>query len=198
MIDIIIPTMKPLNKLTKLIDEIKQTTDKSKFNIIATCLNASASTNRNCGLNQSKSKFVIMIDDDIKDLKNGWADLLIKPFTFYNNTVMTSARLMHSKTKPGVMMNIKPDFSNDYVLVKEGCVPSACIAFKKTELRFDEYFKGSGFEDTDFCLQMNNKFLKGLYFICNNVQVIHKNEQKNQTSHFFHHNKNYYNQKWFS
>jgi len=198
MIDIIIPTCKPANKVSGLVKEITATAGVD-FKIIPTCFNVSASTNRNYGLNQSISEIVIMIDDDICGLFSGWAGKLIQPLFLDKDIVMISARLMKSKNKLGVMMNITVDLSNEIVEVPERMLPSACIAFRKSELRFDEAYIGAGFEDTDFCMQMRNKYPNGKFLIHNGVPVIHKNEMKNQLlGGRLLHNKQYFESKWFA
>lgn len=197
MIDIIIPTCKPPNQIQGLVKEITATAGID-FTVIATCFNVSAATNRNYGLNQARSDIVIMIDDDISGLFGGWAGKLVQPLFLYEDIVMVSARLMKSKTKFGVMMNLKVDLSREIVEAPERVLPSACIAFRKDELRFDEAYIGAGYEDTDFCMQMGEKYLDGRFMVHNGVKVIHKNEMKNQLiGGRLLHNKQYFQSKWF-
>jgi len=215
-IDIIIPTNKPKNRLKKFFRELTESLDLSKFRIISTHLDTSAAVNRNWGLHQATSDVVIMIDDDISGFYPGWAEELIQPLLHQNTIVMISARLMRSKTKLGVMMNIIPDMTRHYQhktliygqqnqtyvdeyerrLIPIKALPSACIAFRKTEIRFDCAYRGAGFEDTDFCMQLNEKFTKAIYMINNNVKLIHKNEMKNQLNGQLLHNQQYYLRKW--
>lgn len=192
-IDIIIPTCKSQKGIEPFLRKVQESISDN-FNILPTCFRASAATNRNFGLNMSMSEIVIMMDDDIKGFFPGWADELIKPLQ--NEVVMVSARLMQSKTKPGVMMNITPDLSKQYQSIPEQLLPSACIAFRKDDTRFDEAYIGSGWEDTDFCYQLNAKYPEGKYLINNDVKLIHKNEMKNQMNTNFLKNKFYFKSKW--
>ncbi len=193
-IDIIIPTCKTKTQLNPFIKKVQESIS-DRFRLLPTCFRASASTNRNFGLNMSMSKIVIMMDDDIAGLFPGWADELIKPLQ--EGVSMVSARLMQSKTKVGVMMNIKPDLSVEHQLIEDKLLPSACIAFYKDDTRFDESYIGSGWEDTDFCFQLNDKYPEGKYIINNNVKLIHKNEMKNQlANHNFLINQSYFRNKW--
>ena len=198
MIDIIIPTCKSPDKVRGIVKEITATAGID-FKIIPTCFQASAATNRNYGLNQSISEIIIMVDDDIIDLPEGWAGKLTQPLHLEENIVMVSARLMRSKTYLGVMMNLKIDLSKEIVDVPERMVPSACIAFRRNELRFDEGYIGAGYEDTDYCMQLGNKYPNGKFLIHNGVPVVHKNEMKNQQlGGCLLQNKRYFERKWFN
>ena len=194
MIDIIIPTNKELKKLKKQISNIESTVN-GDYKVLPTCFKASAATNRNYGLNQAKSEIVIMLDDDIKGFFHNWANLLIESLQD-PDVVMVSARLMHNENKAGLMMNIKPDLSKDVVEVKDRMLPSACIAFRNDGTRFDEAYIGAGYEDTDFCMQLNEKYPNGKYMIDNRVKLIHKNEMKNQLNGQLMRNKYYFFDKW--
>lgn len=190
--DIIIPTYRSKKGIKKQLEQVKLTSNPVK--LISTHINSSASVNRNYGLNQSVSEYIIMIDDDIKGFYNGWAEDLLKPFELFDNVSMVSARLMHNKTKTAVMMNIIPDLTVDYQILEDKHLPSAAIAFKNSSLRFDEFFKGGGFEDTLYCDELNLINPEGLYIVNNKCKLIHKNETKNQ-SQYFNFNKNYYFQR---
>jgi glycosyltransferase involved in cell wall biosynthesis len=194
MIDILIPTNKPLKKLTRQINDIKKTVS-NEYTISPTCFNVSSPVNRNYSLIHSTSDIVIMIDDDIWGFFPGWADKLIEPFSG-SNVVMVSARLMKTKTAYGVMMDIPVDISKPIVESPHDMLPSACIAFRNDGTRFDENYIGAGFEDTDFCKQLNLKYLQGKFVIHNEVKLIHKNEMKNQLNGQLMRNKYYYMNKW--
>lgn len=194
-IDIIVPTCKDRGQLKTFLKELSGSIDDN-FNIIATCLRASAATNRNYGLMQAHSDIVIMIDDDIKGFYEGWAEGLVSPLQD-ESVVMVSARLMNKNGTPGVMMNIMPDLSTPIVNVKERMLPSACIAFRKeSDIRFDEAYEGAGFEDSDFCMQLNQKYQNAVFLINNNVKLIHANEMKNQLNGQLQINQQYFNRKW--
>jgi len=164
-------------------------------NIITTGFKTSASTNRNYGLHMSTSEIIIMMDDDIEGFYQGWADELIKPLLDYDDVLMVSARLMKPDGTLGIMVGENYDLSKPYVQVNARQLPTACIAFKKTDIRFDETFIGSGFEDNDFCLQLGIQNRKGIFIINNNVKLVHTNEMKEQGRNW-NYNKNYFNQKY--
>ncbi len=187
-IDILIPTCKTMDQIQQLITEIK-TTATSDFNlIIASNVGLSAAQNRNKALDQSTADYVIMMDDDITGLFKGWDELLVKPLTRDFMLKIVSARLMSPSGGYACMMDLPIDTRKEIYLCNK--IPTACIAFRKTPIRFDENFRGSGFEDDDFCKQLGDNF-----GINNLVKVVHKNEKKNQGVHW-EYNKTYYERKW--
>jgi len=190
--DIIIPSNKPEWKLRKQIKAICETSPGCR--VIPTCFDTSAATNRNWGLNHA-CDIVVMVDDDIWGYFPGWAAMLAAPLAD-PGVVMVSARLMKTKTKPGVMMNIRLDLSADIVEVPDQVLPSACIAIRNDGTRFDEAYLGAGFEDTDYCMQLNEKYPEGRYLIRNDVKMIHRNEMKGQQDWRFMNNRTRYMRKW--
>ena len=194
MIDILIPTNKPHHKIKRYVEGIQKTVSVD-YRITPTCFQVSAAVNRNYALIQAKSKYVIMIDDDLAGFFSGWADKLLTPL-LNSNVIMVSARLMQTKTKPGAMMDIPVDMSKSIVESPHGMLPSACVAFRNDGTRFDENYIGAGFEDTDFCMQLNHKYYNGMFMIHNEVKLIHKNEMKNQRGGQLQRNQAYYMKKW--
>jgi len=185
MIDVIIATCKSLSTLK---DQIVELLDKGNYNVIPTCQVGSAAYNRNYGLDKSQSDIVIMIDDDVFGLRSGWAERLTSPLSDFS-VLAVSARLMGKKIN-GIMDYSKPglmtcqNYNLDQPLLEVGYLPTTCVAFRKTELRFHEGFRGSGFEDTHFFWQMEKNNPGGKFFICNHVRVNHKNEQKSQKEYW--------------
>jgi len=75
------------------------------------------------------------------------------------------------------------------------CVPGACMAFKRCDIRFDLNYKGSGVVDTDFCWQYKDRF-NAKFVIDNQVKVVHANEKKNQGGAYYAENNAYFFKKW--
>ena len=188
--NIIIPTCK--NEL----EIAPQVCDVEGFSLdcrlIVTCKKASASINRNIGLEQADSDIVVMIDDDISGFYMGWWKDLIEPLKD-KNVVMTSANLVNTDGSPAPMM-----FRSNSVggLMSVPRVPTACVAFRKSKLRFDENFIGSGFEDDDFCAQLKLDNPSGRFVVVEDCRIVHANEMKNQHGENFEKNKAYFNSKW--
>ena len=71
-------------------------------------------------------------------------------------------------------------------------LPTALIAFRKTHVRFDEGFVGSGYEDTAWMNEMNIAYPNKRMVINNECRLIHINEEKGQGGANFEHNKAHY------
>lgn len=193
MIDILIPTCKKREEITEFLDTIMMSTPD--INIISSCFQTSASTNRNYCLNMAKSEIVIMIDDDILGFFDDWHTKLIQPLSD-PDVVMVSARLMDKDNKPGLMVGENYNMIDRLVEIEQRQLPTACIAFRNNGTRFDENYVGSGFEDNDFCHQLATKYPKGKFIINNDVKITHINEMKNQGNKFWKMNESYYLKKW--
>ena len=187
--DILIPTIHPRNRISPQISQIEETVKDS--NIILSGFKVSASTNRNYCLNKSNSEIVIMMDDDMTGFYKGWAENLIKPLED-PDVIMVSARLLDVYGNPGVMVGNNYDMSDPITEVDGRELPTACIAFRKSNIRFNECFIGSGFEDNRFCHVMGLLNPSGKFVINNEVSLVHINEKKNQLGQFWNYNKNYY------
>ncbi len=189
-LDIIIPSCKTKEQLSTLIKEV-QTTSTGPFNlIVASNPDFSAAKNRNAGLILSTAPYVIMMDDDITGLFMGWAGALIAQLATFPRISIVSARLMNRNGQLAAMMSSKYHINQDFEEVPK--VPTACIAFRQTSCRFDENFKGSGFEDDAFCLAMGPQIA-----IYNSVKVIHLNEMKRQDI-YWQENKEYFERTYVS
>lgn len=187
-VDVIIPTCKEKHELVSQYKDILDT-KLTPGDIIYTCTKASAAINRNIGLNATTSNIVIMIDDDIEGFFPGWDLELIRPINEVTDTFMSAARLFNPNGSIQVTLGTeRMPLTPPFIDAEHKQILSACIAFIKTELRFDENYIGSGFEDTDFCKQMVRKFPNGRIIVNNMCKLIHRNERKNQLSN---NNKNY-------
>lgn len=187
MINIIIATYKSAEEINPLVQEIQRETH-SDYRLILTCQKDSAAVNRNYGLDRAESEIVIMIDDDTFGYKCDWEKNLIEPLKDIN-ILAVSARLMGKTfrgqvdyTKPGLVTCQNYDINKPVVEVKY--IPTTCVAFRKTDLRFHEGFKGSGFEDTYFFWQLQKRNINGKLVIYNEVKIKHKNEKKNQIEYW--------------
>jgi len=172
--DIVIPAFKVGENLERLLNEILKNT-VPPYNLILISKEQSASKNRNYGLNRSKSPYVIMCDDDIRNLPFGWNRRLIQTLKENPELIAVSARLMNADGTPGRNTANNFNLSDEMVLVD--MIPTACCIFRKTDLRFDERYIRAGWEDTDFFMQMKQN-LRGKFAIDNRVKVVHLNEEK--------------------
>lgn len=183
---IIVPTCKNEYEIAPMISEMQGYA--FDLPIITTCTKASAAVNRNIGLEKAQTPMVIMVDDDCAGFYPGWYQQLIKTFN-HPNVVMVSARLI--KVDGGNAGMMFPGSGVLDILDEVPAVPTACIAFRKDELRFDERFLGSQFEDTFYMQCLRHKYPQGKIVIHNACRIIHLNEAKGQ-SEYYGHNKDLY------
>lgn len=195
--DIIIATNKSREKIQAQITEIENNTPEP-HRIIATCQPLSAAKNRNFGLECADSSIIIMCDDDITGYYKGWLSDMISPFSSHPDCILLSARLLDKNKNIAHMMGVygvpnkglhraSKFWNNRYYRVA-----TACIAFRKNSVRFNDDFIGSGYEDTSFMNRINLSFPESYMLINNNCYLIHLNEEKGQGGENFNHNKSTY------
>ena len=195
LISITIPTCKTVVDITQQINDIKATAI-TQFELIYSCLPVSAAINRNKCLDQVTGDIVIQLDDDITGFYKGWDTDLIQPLLSDPNISIVSARLLDPNGSYGAMMHNNYIYTAGWHKPKANFVPTACIAFRKMDLRFDEGYIRASFEDTDFCKQTELLFPEKYPVINNNCKLIHLNEMKFQAGEAWDHNKAYFEKKW--
>jgi hypothetical protein len=196
-IDIILVTHKERDLKKEL--EIADNTQE-KFNLIPTCrIGESASINRNYGLDTSTSEIAVMLDDDITGFYQGWLTDLVQPMIDDPAIIIASVRLLDENRNLTHMMggdNIPNDWGvhtaklSSFRNYKK--VPTSCIAIRKNDVRFDEGFKGSGYEDTTYINYINLLYPTKSIVVNNNCKLIHLNEMKNQGGKYWEHNHSRY------
>lgn len=182
MITICLPTYK--SQVTKNVEEIGNSVS-GDVQVIASCQEGSAAYNRNYCLERALGEIIIMVDDDITGFFPGWNEVLIKPLLADDSISIVSARLTNPDGTNAPMMYDGTPFK---------IVPSSAIAFRKNPLRFDENYLGGGFEDTDFCKQMESAYPDKRTLINEDCRLVHLNEKKNQG--FMGQNRKYFVSKW--
>lgn len=196
MVDVLIPTFRDPSAIAEMVADIRRTVVIAD-NVIASCEAGSASYNRNRCLDRSTSDVAIMLDDDIRGFYVGWdADLLdaLKD----KSVVAASARLLQLDGRPAQTCSRIYDLTPDEIEISPGvcCVmPTAAIAFRNSGIRFDESFRGSGFEDGDWFFSYRQRFPGCRFIQSNKCRLIHLNEMKSQREHW-RHNKAVFNSKW--
>jgi len=194
-VDILIPTCK--QEVNSLIKELLIT--NGNYRIISTCLMISAAQNRNAALSSAKSDIVIMMDDDMTGFYPEWLNEMIEVITGNQDIILLSARLLHPKGFGH--MGIKKQKQGRPYVAQNNRVSTACFALRrdiimKNNIKFDENFVGSGYEDTDFMMQISQKLGKERVWINDNVELMHNNEMKNQGGPLWEKNHKYYRSKW--
>lgn len=198
----IIPTCKKADDIALLVFQMESRWSR-EIDIIYTCIEgASAARNRNAGLEQcNEGDIVIMLDDDIDNLPLCWDRYMWEPFDpdrkYYTDLYsMVSARLLNEDGSVQPVMGGHATRRIGWVEVP--VMPSAMISFEYTGIMFDEAFKGSGWEDTDFCRQIKIANPTKKFIINNDIRVVHHNEMKNQSGETWVKNREYYLKKWGS
>lgn len=186
-VEIVIPTCLSRAQIAPLVCDVEGFA--FGIRVHPTCLTASAAINRNYGLDSlfSETEYVIMIDDDIRDFYPGWTNDMVRPLREDPDVLFVSARLMAPDGFYGAMMHGSAGRHNGLEEVPEA--PTACCAFRPTDLRFNEDYIGSGYEDTEFCRRLKERWPNGKIVIENRCRVTHLNEMKNQDGRFFEHNR---------
>jgi glycosyltransferase involved in cell wall biosynthesis len=188
LISITIPTLKTKEQLKSLIQEITNNTHDVEYELIYSCIQQSAAKNRNWCIDNSKGDIIIQMDDDMTGFYEGWCSSLIKPLidTPEKYSIVAS-RLLDKNKNIGPMLgdgNNKLNINEPYVKAihtKEtglNLVCSACIAFKRCNVRFCEDFLGATYEDSYFAFEMNKAFPDKIVIINNLCKLIHLGESK--------------------
>ena len=188
--DVIIPAVNPA-RLEPVLSELAKTT-RPPFRLIVQCDSVSAAINRQRGLDCGDSEFVAMADDDIRHIPDGWNISMAKALRENPDICGVSARLMDVEGKPAP--NTADNFDLAPPLVKVSGIPTAFCLFRRPRFsKFDPRYLGSGWEDTDFFRQLCREYSASVA-ICNDVKVVHHNEQKEQ--HWLQYNKRLFDIKW--
>jgi len=195
VIDIVIPTMKDINEIESLVNEAWRTAG-CKVQVMATCQKVSAACNRNRSLDISSSDPLIMIDDDLENFQEGWAAALVQVLEEHPKCVMVSPQLADPSGGPGYMMGGCQVKRTGVTAARLKELPTACIAIRRNDIRFDEHFIGSGFEDNDYCRQLCQLYPDAEFLVCHDVWIVHRNEKKKQHGEYWDHNKAYFEKKW--
>lgn len=185
----VIPSCKSINECAAQIYMLESKMSFVDMEIIFTGLNASAAINRNEGLKRcNKGDLVIMIDDDICTVPYFWDLAMTGPFELREDISIVSARIMSVDGSYQPVMGSLGVKRSGWVEVPR--CPTAMISFiHDGELFFDEDYIGSGWEDTQFCRDIKQKYPDKKIIINNDIKVTHINECKNQLGENFYINK---------
>lgn len=193
---ILIPTYLTEEHAAPIVDTVQAYSPG--HDVIASCRQGSASMNRNVCLDHLLiGEAAVMIDDDITGFYPGWVDDLVRGLCI-PGVIIVSARLLTPEGR------FAQTCSRCYAAEPEeievfssgtSVLPTAAIAFVHLGYRFDENFRGSGWEDNDWCRQYASdpevRFVQS-----NRCQLIHLNEMKEQRGANWDHNKAYFLRKW--
>ena len=199
---ILIPTMLSPEQVAPQIEAIRAVTPDA--DIFASCLQASASVNRNACLDQIEvGDVACMIDDDIEGFYPHWRLDLLASLWVVPGTVMVSARLLNPDGSFGPTCSrcfarepmeivLKPHPNHAHCIM-----PSAAIAFVHRGHRFPaDVLRGSGWEDNWFCAEYVEADPDAVFVQSNRCQLRHLNQQKGQHGENWAHNKAEFFKRW--
>ena len=198
LIDIVIPTEKSWDDLRPMTRAISVTCGLANKYVHVTGYRGSAAYNRNRGLGAATSNPLIMLDDDIEQFPENWARDLLDTFSRYPNCIMLSPQLLNPDGSPGFMMGMDEQFHPEgppdtgVTVLPSQMLLTACVVIRRNDLRFDEGFVGSGYEDRAYCDDLRKMYPDGQWIVDHDVKLVHRNEQKNQQGEFAEKNRAYY------
>lgn len=194
---ITIPSCKSIDELRMMVEAIK-TLDRVPQTYLPSGFAVSAAVNRNyCLMNAPESDFIIMMDDDIGGFFEGWQDELVRPLEEFPRCRMASARLMTPEGSLSPMMGTDSNLGKEFSPGGKAIL-SACIAFRQKDVEgiwYDEGYVGSGFEDSDYCFQMRDRYSDMDIVVNNECQLVHYHAMTNQKEHFLDNQKRFLS-KW--
>jgi len=170
------PTNKPFNdpSLVALKSAVAQS--EPLHTVHMSCIvDGSAAKNRNHCLDHCSAEYIVMIDDDVRQFPADFALRLVTTLQKWAHAAMCSAKLMNGHGEMfmgGYIQNTTKGIG----VSRAGWVPTACVAFRKTERRFDESLPWV--EDVDWCWSVIEDQPDAIFIVDNSVQVYHANEEK--------------------
>jgi glycosyltransferase involved in cell wall biosynthesis len=180
-LDIIIPTCKTLDQVADQMGEAVRTAGLHDVRMIVTCNDGSAAANRNLGLDLSTSDPLVMMDDDIEGFPMFWARDLLNIWNAHPDFVMLSPQLMRPEggyawmKGPDGQLGMGPRPTEGVTILEKQMLLSACIMVGRNDIRFDENFKGSGYEDDAYSDDLRAWCPQGKWLLCHGVEVVHRN-----------------------
>jgi hypothetical protein len=181
-VNLVMPTIKDERAMRSRLEAIASLAGTPVTQIVISNPQYSCAMNRSLGMDRCQTgDVIVMIDDDVYDLKEDWCSLLIQPLLREGGAhVMVAPRLLDSFGNPQWHPGSKCVAAIDSIrYTRVDWVTGACFAFIKNSVNFDLNLVGWGYEDYDFCLELS--FADKLYqfWIDETVVASHMNERKN-------------------
>lgn len=126
--------------------------------------------NQNIALNTATEDVVILMDDDISQLPDNFAGMLVETLLSDPHNAFVSAVLLNDRGQLTMGGGI---VGNQAI---HNWLPMACVALHRSEIRFDESLPAA--DDVDFCWQHCVKDPLARFLIDPRVRVRHGNEEK--------------------
>jgi len=179
------------NEFTSLTLATIRETATTRYELICQPNRASAAVNSNRLLDDAASDRVILLDDDIGCLQKGWDARLLDTLERYPGVGCVAPRLVD---RGGQLLGPSR-------FVRPGCVVTgfevwgAVLAFRRSQLRYDEAYLRTQCDDTDFLLQ--HLTAGRLLAIDGAVDLVHMREvSRDPAAPWFAHNYRHFLEKW--
>ncbi|MBU0755083.1 MAG: glycosyltransferase, partial [Planctomycetes bacterium] len=187
-VSIIIPAYEDTEKLRRVLWSIEETADLP-YELIISRAKQCVARNRNAGLDRSSCDLVVFMDDDVL-LPAGWLSQLVAVLASDHRFGAVATLLRFPNGSP---QTTRPDLGPGENW--EISAPGTCFVYSRArvnDLRFDEKYQGSQWEDTDWMWQVMAMGL--ITVVTGDVCVIHDHAlQENQ---WLIENMTYFNEKW--
>jgi hypothetical protein len=187
-VSIIIPAYDDSANLRRVIWSIEQTVDLPYELIIARAKQCVAK-NRNAGLDRATQDLTVFMDDDVL-LPAGWLSNLVSGLAKNEDIGAVSSLLIFPNGAPQTR---RPDLKSGEMW--DVTAPGTCFVYSRrrvNDMRFDENYLGSQWEDTDWIWQVKELGLKTL--VTGDVTVVHDHQiRENQ---WLVENMTYFQKKW--
>ncbi|GEM_PF-3334419 len=155
-VSVIIPAYDDTAKLRRALWSIRQTADMP-YELIVSRAKQCVAKNRNAGLNLATQDLVIFLDDDVL-LPPGWMSRLVAALGARKGYGAICAHLTFADGSPQTR---RPDLLPGELW--EITIPGTCFVYSRArvhDIRFDENYLGSQWEDTDWMWQVKRQGLK--------------------------------------
>lgn len=187
-VSIIIPAYADTPNLRRAVWSIQQTADMP-YQLVVSLAQQSVAKNRNAGLDRAEHDLVVFMDDDVL-LPARWLSTLVAVLDAHEDIGAVSARPIFPdgspqthryELEPGELWDIMP--------------AGTCFAYSRERVgdqRFDEYYRGSQWEDIDWMHTVRELGLRTV--ITADVVVIHDHTEAQ--NHWYVENGTHYHGKW--
>lgn len=164
-------------------------TARSQYSLTIMPNKVSAAINSNRLINNSKSKYIILMDDDLQFPCIGWDVKLLETLKKYDPCVV-APRLFDNKYN---VLNPQSKINKDRIAVGIK-VSGGLLVFKDIGLRYDENYIRTQYDDTDILYQFMSKGYRIL--VDGRVDVLHMGNATPCSTPWARQNYEYFRKKW--
>jgi len=174
-VSVIIPAYEDCARLRRAVWSVEQTADMP-YELLVSCAPRCVAANRNAGLQRATQDLVAMLDDDVL-LPACWMSRLAGALAAHADIAAASGHL--------IFPDGSPQSRREHLAEGELWdvpIPGTCFIYSRErvgDLRFDEGYAGSQWEDTDWIWQVRQKGLRTV--VVGGVRVVHDYNMRENT-----------------